>query len=83
MGVLPLNFKDGMTRNNLNLKGDESIDITGIEDGITPAMDVICKITGSDGVVRNITLTCRIDTFDEIEYFKNGGILHKVIRDLI
>lgn len=83
MGVLPLNFKEGITRKSLNLKGDEVIDLTGIEGGITPKMDVKCTIKRTDGTQEEIYLTCRIDTSDEVGYYKNGGILHNVIRDFL
>jgi len=83
MGVLPLNFKDGATWKSLNLQGDEKIDIIGIEGGITPRMDVECVITRSNGETQSVPLLCRIDTSDEVAYYKNGGILHNVIRDLL
>ena len=83
MGVLPLNFKDGVTWKSLNLQGDEKVDIKGIEGGITPRMDVECIITRSNGETETVPLLCRIDTSDEVEYYKNGGILHNVIRDLL
>ncbi len=83
MGVLPLVFKDGMNRKSLNFDGTETIDITGIESGITPKMDVNCTITRQDGSQKNINLLCRIDTLDEVEYYNNGGILHNVIRNLL
>ncbi len=82
MGVLPLVFKDGMTRKSLKLDGTETIDITGIAGGIKPGMDVAMTITRKDGSVDKATLKCRIDTLDEVEYFKNGGILHYVLRNL-
>ena len=82
MGVLPLVFKDGVTRKSLKLDGSETIDITGIAGGIKPGMDVKAKITRKDGKSENVTLKCRIDTLDEVEYFKNGGILHYVLRNL-
>jgi aconitate hydratase len=82
MGVLPLVFKDGMTRKSLNLTGDETIDVTGIEAGIAPRMDVTMTITRKDGSKESHKLLCRIDTQDEIEYFKNGGVLKYVLRNL-
>ena len=82
MGVLPLQFKDGMTRKTLNLTGHESFDVGGIEDGIKPGMDVPLTIHRRDGTSETITLTCRIDTAEEVEYFKNGGVLHYVLRNL-
>jgi len=83
MGVLPLQFKDGLDRKQLGLDGTEIIDLTGIEGGITPRMDVACKITYADGAVREISLLCRIDTLDEVEYFRHGGILQYVLRNML
>jgi aconitate hydratase len=82
MGVLPLEFKDGMTRKSLNLDGSEIFDITGVAGGITPAMDVAVKITRADGSTENITTKCRIDTLDEVEYYRHGGILQYVLRNI-
>jgi len=82
MGVLPLQFKDGQTRQTLNLDGSETYDITGIADGITPRMDVACTITRADGSTEDVTLLCRIDTEDEVDYFRHGGILQYVLRSL-
>ena len=82
MGVLPLEFKDGMTRQSLNLDGTEIFDITGVADGITPAMDVAVKITRADGSTEEITTKCRIDTLDEVEYYRHGGILQYVLRNI-
>ncbi|WP_020590705.1 aconitate hydratase AcnA [Kiloniella laminariae] len=83
MGVLPLQFKDGMTRQSLKITGDETIDLSGIADGIKPGMDVDCRISRPDGSVENIKLLCRIDTADEVEYYRHGGILHYVLRNLM
>jgi aconitate hydratase len=82
MGVLPLEFKNGQSRADLNLDGSETFDITGIEGGITPSQDVDIKITRTDGSVLDITAKCRIDTLDEVEYYRNGGILSYVLRNL-
>ncbi|MDJ0945055.1 MAG: aconitate hydratase AcnA [Kiloniellales bacterium] len=82
MGVLPLQFKDGQSRETLELTGEETVDITGIEGGITPRMDVACRIHRPDGSSEDITLLCRIDTADEVEYYRHGGILHYVLRNL-
>ena len=82
MGVLPLEFKDGMTRKSLNLDGTETFDITGVADGITPAMDVAVEITRADGSTEDITTKCRIDTLDEVEYYRHGGILQYVLRNI-
>jgi aconitate hydratase len=83
MGVLPLQFKPGMDRRTLGLTGDEVFDLTGLADGIRPRMDVACTIRRPDGSSETITLTCRIDTLDEVEYYRAGGILHYVLRNLI
>jgi len=82
MGVLPLEFKDGQTRADLKLKGDETFDITGIEGGITPGQDVSVAITRADGSSQTVTVKCRIDTLDEVEYHRHGGILSYVLRNL-
>jgi aconitate hydratase len=82
MGVLPLQFKPGMTRKTLNLTGHETFDITGIEHGLRPGMDVPMTIHRRDGTAEKVVLTCRIDTAEEIEYFKNGGVLQYVLRNL-
>jgi len=83
MGVLPLVFKDGMTRKTLNLDGSEVIDLTGIEGGISPRMDVNCRITRTDGSSEDIQLLCRIDTLDEVDYYLHGGILQYVLRKMM
>jgi aconitate hydratase len=82
MGVLPLQFKDGMTRKDLNLSGYETFDVGGIEGGLKPRMDLPLTIHYRDGSTRTVTVTCRIDTAEEIEYFRNGGVLHYVLRNL-
>ena len=82
MGVLPLQFKEGQDRKILKLDGTEIFDITGIKDGIDPRMDVPCKITRTDGSTEEIELLCRIDTADEVEYYRHGGILQYVLRNL-
>jgi len=83
MGVLPLEFKDGQTRKTLKLDGTETFDITGIADGIKPRMDVTCTIHRADGSTDEVTLLCRIDTLDEVEYYRNGGILPYVLRNMM
>ncbi len=83
MGVLPLEFKPGADRKSLGLDGAEAIDITGVAAGIVPRMDVRCRIARADGRSEEIALTCRIDTLDEVEYYRHGGILHYVIRNML
>ncbi len=82
MGVMPLIFKDGMTRKSLNLDGSEIFDIAGLAGGIKPRMDVGVTITRKDGSKQSVIVTCGIFTLDEVEYFRNGGILHYVLRNL-
>jgi aconitate hydratase len=82
MGVLALQFKDGMTRKDLKLTGGELFDITGIAGGIKPRMEVDCRIQRAEGGIETVKLICRIDTLDEVEYFRHGGILPYVLRNL-
>jgi aconitate hydratase len=83
MGVLPLLFKDGQGRKSLKLDGTETWDLTGLAGGITTRMDVAAKITRADGSSEDITLLCRIDTLDEIDYYLHGGILQYVLRRML
>ena len=83
MGVLPLQFKDGMTRLTLKLDGSEQFDIEGLAGGLTPRQDIDCKITRADGTSQTITLTCRLDTEVELEYFNNGGMLQYCLRQAL
>lgn len=82
MGVLPLEFKNGDNRKTLKLDGTETFDITGLVGKITPRMDVPVAISRKDGSGQNITVTCRIDTQNEVEYYRHGGILQYVLRHL-
>jgi aconitate hydratase len=82
MGVIPLSFKNGDTRETLGLTGKESLSLTGLSGGITPGMNVTCTITYEDGTTKQIDLLCRIDTGDEVAYYLNGGILQYVMRNL-
>ncbi|MFT6556746.1 aconitate hydratase AcnA [Sneathiella sp.] len=82
MGILPLQFPEGVTRKTLNLDGSEKVDITGIADGIKPRMAVPCTITRADGSVEKLELLCRIDTVDEVDYYRHEGILQYVLRKL-
>ncbi len=81
MGVLPLTFKDGMTRHSLNLDGTETIDIIGLDD-LAPRMDLTMVIHRPGGLTQEVPLLCRVDTADEVEYYKNGGILQYVLRQM-
>jgi aconitate hydratase len=81
MGVLPLQFKDGVTHNTLKLDGTETFDIAGLSN-LKPQCDVTVKITRADGSSESIMALCRIDTAGEMDYYKNGGVLHYVLRGL-
>jgi aconitate hydratase len=83
MGVLPLQFPEGTTRKTLRLDGSEVFDISGIEGGLTPRMELACRITRADGSVETLPLLCRIDTEDEVEYYRHGGILAMMLRNLL
>jgi aconitate hydratase len=83
MGVLPLQFKPGTNRKSLGLDGSEIIDITGVEAGLQPRMDLTLTITRADGKVETVPVLCRIDTLDEVDYFKHGGILQYVLRNML
>ena len=83
MGILPLQFKDNMNRTNLNLKGSELISVLNIEKGINPSDVVKLEIKYLSGDIKTIDTLCRIDTKNELEYYKNGGILQYVLRNMI
>ncbi len=82
MGVLPLIFKEGESRKTLDLKGDEKIDILGIDSNIKPQQDIKCVITRADNSKQEVILTCGLDTGNEVEYFKLGGILQYVMNQI-
>ncbi len=83
MGVLPMTFIGDTTAKSLGLKGDERVTLKGLAGGIKPRMQVQCVITSTDGKVQTIPLLCRIDTLDELAYYKNGGILQYVMKNLL
>ena len=83
MGVLPLQFMDGKSWKSLGLTGAELIDIPGLEHELKPRQTLHLNITFADGRRETVPVMSRIDTLDEIEYFKNGGILHYVLRGLV
>ena len=82
MGVLPLEFTGGETRKTLALDGGVCIDIEGAAAGITPGMALRCRLRRADGQAHETTLRCRIDTADEADYYRHGGILPYVLRSL-
>ena len=83
MGILPLQFEEDFDRKKLNFNGSELITIIDIEKGIKPRDKLDCEIKFLDGTIKKIKLLSRIDTANEIEYYKNGGILQFVLRNMI
>ena len=83
MGVLPLEFVDGENAESLGLTGREVYDITGLSDDLQPLQDVTVTATDEDGNIRSFAATVRIDTPVEIDYYRNGGILHTVLRNFL
>ena len=83
MGVLPLQFIDGMDRKSLQLTGSELISVLNLEEGINPSDQVDVEIKYISGEIKKIKALCRIDTKNELEYYKNGGILQYVLRNMI
>src|SRR5882757_6837361 len=82
MGVLPLVFEEGTSWQTLGLKGSEQVTIRGLHGDLKPRQRLIAEIVAADGALKRVPLICRIDTYDELEYFKNGGILQYVLRHL-
>jgi aconitate hydratase len=82
MGVLPLTFAEGTSWSSLGLKGDETVTIRGLQGELKPRQQLTAEITSSNGAMQKVPLLCRIDTLDELEYYRNGGILHYVLRKL-
>ncbi|HZP76929.1 MAG TPA: aconitate hydratase AcnA [Pseudolabrys sp.] len=82
MGVMPLVFEEGTSWQSLGLKGNEQVTIRGLHGELKPRQRLIAEIVGGDGTLKRVPLICRIDTLDELEYFKNGGILQYVLRQL-
>jgi aconitate hydratase len=82
MGVLPLQFREGINAAVLNLDGTETYDVVGLDEHIKPQQDLTLRITRANGSVQNVPVNCRIDTPIEIEYYRHGGILPFVLREL-
>jgi aconitate hydratase len=83
MGVLPLQFQGNVSRKTLKLDGSETFDISGVAAGLKPRQELDCTITYKNAKKKRIKLLCRIDTLDEVEYFRHGGILHYVLRNIM
>jgi len=82
MGVVPLQFRDGESWQTLGLKGDETVTIKGLAEGLKPRAAMVVEITRADGSKASAQVLCRIDTLDELDYYKNGGIMPYVLRNL-
>src|SRR5664280_2737182 len=82
MGVLPLTFEEGASWQSIGLKGDEKVTIRGLQGDLKPRQKLTAEIVSGDGSLQRVSLLCRIDTLDELEYYRNGGILHYVLRKL-
>ena len=83
MGVLPLQFTEGNNRTNLNLIGSELITVLEIQESVNPSDHLYVEIKYASGDIKKIKTLCRIDTKNELEYYKNGGILQYVLRNMI
>jgi aconitate hydratase len=81
MGVLPLLYPEGVTRRTLALKGDEIVDILGLE-ALRPRMELTLRIHRATGTLDTLSVLCRVDTLDEVNYYQHGGILHYVLRGM-
>jgi len=82
MGVVPLVFEEGTSWQTLGLKGDEQVTIRGLHGDLKPHQKLYAEIVAADGGLKRVPLICRIDTIDELDYYKNGGILQYVLRQL-
>jgi aconitate hydratase len=82
MGVMPLVFEEGTSWQSLGMKGDEQVTIRGLHGELKPGQRLIAEIVAGNGTLKRVPLICRIDTQDELDYFKNGGILQYVLRHL-
>jgi aconitate hydratase len=83
MGVLPLCFEEGTSWQTLGLRGDEQVTIRGLHGEMKPRQRMLAEIVASDGGLKRVPVICRIDTLEELEYFRHGGILQFVLRELL
>jgi aconitate hydratase len=83
MGVLPLCFQEGTSAKTLKLDGTETYSLRGLDDNIKPRQQAILEIKRADGKIENVPLTLRIDTPIEVDYYRHGGILPYVLRQII
>ena len=83
MGVLPLQFKEGITAQTLRLDGTETFDVLGLGPGLKPQQDLTLRLRRADGTVESVPVVCRINTPIEVDYYQHGGILPYVLRQLV
>ena len=83
MGILPLQFVDGQNMQSLDLSGFETYDVLGLTEEMAPNQEYTVRVTREQGTVGEFRVTSRLDTPVEVNYFKNGGILHTVLRRLV
>jgi len=83
MGVLPLQFKHGLSAENLGLDGTETFDIKDLGDDLAPQSEITVRATKIEGKIVNFQAIVRLDTTIEVEYYRNGGILHTVLRNML
>ncbi len=83
MGILPLQFMNGQNAESLGLKGDEVYDIVGLNDKMRPKSVITVKAKKADGTVVEFKTTALLNTEVEVNYYRNGGILHTVLRNLV
>jgi aconitate hydratase len=83
MGVLPLQFKEGVNARTLKLDGTETFDLLGLGQDLKPQQDLTLRLTRTSGLVETAPVTCRIDTPIEVDYYQHGGILPFVLRQLV
>lgn len=83
MGILPLQFKDGESYTSHGLTGTESFSLRGLDGEITPGMDVELVAVDDQGIEKVVSLTLRLDSSVEVNYWRNGGILHTVLRQMV
>jgi aconitate hydratase len=83
MGVLPLQFKEGVNAQSLKLDGTETFDVLGLDGNLKPQQEVTLRMTRANGQAEDVPVKCRIDTPIEIDYYQHGGILPFVLRQLI
>jgi aconitate hydratase len=83
MGILPLQFRPGENPQTLGLDGSETYSTLNLEDALRPGQTITVQAEHSDGRVTTFEATCRIDTPVEVDYYRNGGILHTVLRHFL